>query len=101
MRFVEEFLVCQLLQVDYWATHMGFIDQQKKKRLDEDAYLSESFETVLFEMMRFQTIKEIDLAVFQEIKQEGPLGFDKYRNFIIQQADDAEKLGAKYKQLFQ
>lgn len=49
--------------------------------------------------MRFQTIKEIDEVVFQEIKQEGPLGFDKYRNFILQQADDAEKQGAKYKQL--
>lgn len=73
----------QLIQVDYWATHMGYIDHQKKKKIDEDTYLQESFETVIFELMRFQTIKVIDEAVFQEIKQEGPLGFDKYRNFIL------------------
>lgn len=39
------------------------------------------------------------MAVFQEIKQEGVKGFDKYRNFTLSQGDVTEKLVAKYKQL--
>lgn len=39
VKFLPEHLVSQLIQVDYWATHMGYIDHQKKKKIDEDTYL--------------------------------------------------------------
>lgn len=53
----------------------------------------------MFDIMKFQAIKELDEGLFQEIKQEGVMGFDKYRNQILQLGDEQEKIIQKYKQL--
>jgi hypothetical protein len=38
--------------------------------------------------MRFQKIKGLDEGLFQEIKQEGVMAFDKYRNYTLQLGDE-------------
>ena len=95
--YVSEYLMVSLVQVNYWQTLMSYVQLSKKKKLDEDNRMRDQFDTIMFSLMRFLKVKEIDEEIIHEIKEDGVQAFDKYRNFAIKLAENEDRLTQKYK----
>lgn len=49
----REHLMSKLFQYNFWQTQMAYAETLKRPRLDEDAYIHDSFDSVLFDIMKF------------------------------------------------
>ncbi|CDW72147.1 UNKNOWN [Stylonychia lemnae] len=68
--------------------------QQQQPQVNNDSQIPSQeaeLEKLMLSLMKFQKVKEIDEKLMAEIKEDGVLGFDKFRAYTQRMAEEEEK----------
>eukprot|EP00347_Sterkiella_histriomuscorum_P011761 403371198 len=65
--------------------------QQQQQQLTQSQIDKQELEKVMLQIIKFQKIKELDEKLMQDLKEEGVMGFDKFRAYTQRLAEEEEK----------
>lgn len=64
IKYTRDYLISHLFQYNYWQTQVAYSIHQTKQKIDEENHLNDNFDTILFDIMKFQKIKGLDEGLF-------------------------------------
>ena len=91
MMVCADYMLEEILKVNCWQV---LVELTRERRSDNNG--DNVSEKVLGTMARFQRVKEIDEGIMNEVKDEGVMGFDKFKAYTLKMAEEEDKLAQHF-----